>query len=172
MATRGDLTWPPVGTLPRPWTFCLDQFADLGSEDAVVDERCGGHSSLGKEVAQCCGTGLALHMDQVAVIREDITELDAAAGASWPLDACIELEEVLGRTEGEAGVVVGFNFSDVCWRKLNRRVDEPSREGIDLLDQGGADSEPATFYEDVQLVVDPLLSNEALIEVPTLVKGP
>ena len=20
MATRGDLTWPPVGTLPRPWT--------------------------------------------------------------------------------------------------------------------------------------------------------
>ena len=21
MATRGDLTWPPVGTLPRPWTW-------------------------------------------------------------------------------------------------------------------------------------------------------
>ena len=86
-------------------------------------------------------------MDQVAIIREDIAELDAAAGTSWPLDACIELEEVPGRAEGEAGVVVGFNLSDVCWRKLNRRVDEPSREGIDLLDQGGADSEPATFYE-------------------------
>lgn len=23
MATRGDLTWPPVGTLPRPWTLPL-----------------------------------------------------------------------------------------------------------------------------------------------------
>lgn len=66
--------------------------ADLGSEHAVIDEGGGGDASLREEVAQCCGAGLPLDVDQVTLVGEDVTELDTAAGTAGSFDAGVQFE--------------------------------------------------------------------------------
>ena len=111
---------PGLTRLRRDLT--LNQLADLGSERAVVDEGGGRDASLREEVAQCCGAGLTLDVDQVTLVGEDVTELYDAASTARSFDARVQLQQVLRRSLRQASVVVGFDFTRTCRRKGHVRV--------------------------------------------------